>query len=70
MRLSVDYATVLIPNRKGSQMDFYGNPEIKKAYQAGFNDGLTCAVDNAQQFEYINEEQAEELLTELVKEEN
>jgi DNA-directed RNA polymerase subunit F len=51
-------------------MDFYGDPEIKKAYQAGFNDGLTCAVDNAQQFKYIDEEQAEELLTELVKEEN
>jgi hypothetical protein len=47
-------------------MDFYGNPELKKAYQAGFNDGLTCAVDNAQEFKYINEEQAEELLTELV----
>ena len=42
-------------------MDFYGNPEIKKAYQAGFNDGLQCGVDNAREFEYINEEQAEEL---------
>ena len=51
-------------------MDFHGNPEIKKAYQAGFNDGLQCAVDNAREFEYINEEQAEELLTELVKEGN
>jgi hypothetical protein len=68
--LSEDYAIVQSPNRKGSQMDFHGNPEIKKAYQAGFNDGLTCAVDNAQEFKYINEEQAEELLTELVKEEN
>ena len=47
-----------------------GNPEIKKAYQACFNDGLQCGVDNAREFEYINEEQAEELLTELVKEEN
>lgn len=47
-------------------MDFYNNPELKKAYQLGFNDGLTCAVDNAQEFEYINEEQADELLTELV----
>jgi hypothetical protein len=47
-------------------MDFYGNPEIKKAYQAGFNDGLQCGVDNARQFEYITEEQAEDLLTELV----
>jgi DNA-directed RNA polymerase subunit F len=46
--------------------DFYTNPDIKKAYQLGFNDGLQCAVDNAQEFEYINEEQAEELLTELV----
>jgi hypothetical protein len=68
--LSEDYAIVQIPNRKGSQMDFHGNPEIKKAYQAGFNDGLQCGVDNAREFEYINEEQAEELLTELVKEEN
>lgn len=46
--------------------DFYSNPDIKRAYQLGFNDGLTCAVDNAQEFEYITEEQAEELLTELV----
>ena len=53
-----------------SNHEFYTNPEYKKAYQAGFNDGLTCAVDNAQEFKYINEEQAEELLTELVKEEN
>jgi hypothetical protein len=65
-----NYATFALPNRKGSQMDFYGNPEIKKAYQAGFNDGLQCGVDNAREFEYINEEQAEDLLTELVKEEN
>jgi DNA-directed RNA polymerase subunit F len=48
-------------------MDFYNNPELKKAYQMGFNDGLQCAVDNAQEFEYIDEEQAEELLTELVE---
>jgi hypothetical protein len=48
-------------------MDFYGNPEIKKAYQAGFNDGLSCAVTNAQEEEWITEEQAEDLLTELVK---
>jgi hypothetical protein len=66
--LSEDYAIVQIPNRKGSQMDFYGNPEIKKAYQAGFNDGLQCGVDNARQFEYITEEQADDLLTELVLE--
>jgi hypothetical protein len=64
-------ATVKYENReRGSRMDFHGNPEIKKAYQAGFNDGLQCAVDNAREFEYINEEQAEELLTELVKEGN
>lgn len=43
------------------------DPNIKKAYQWGFNDGLACAVDNAQEFEYIDEEQAEELLTELVE---
>ena len=47
--------------------EFYSNPEIKKAYQLGFNDGLQCAVDNAQEFEYITEEQADDLLTELVK---
>jgi len=65
--LSEDYAIVQSPNRKGSQMDFYGNPEIKKAYQAGFNDGLQCGVDNAREFKYITEEQAEDLLTELVE---
>lgn len=48
-------------------MDFYGNTEIKKAYQAGFNDGLQCAVDNAREFEYITEEQADDLLTEQVE---
>ena len=57
--------------KKGDEMDilkdFYSNPELKKAYQLGFNDGLQCAVENAQQFEYIDEEQAEELLTELVE---
>lgn len=48
-------------------MDFYKNPELKKAYQMGFNDGLTCAVDNAKEFEYIDEEQADDLLSELVE---
>ncbi len=43
------------------------DPAIKKAYQWGFNDGLACAVENAQEFEYINDEQADELLTELVE---
>lgn len=43
------------------------NPDIKKAYQWGFNDGLTCGVDNAQEFEYITEEQADDLLSELVE---
>jgi hypothetical protein len=47
-------------------MDFT-NPEFKKAYQLGFNDGLTCAVDNARDFEYIDEEQADDLLSELVE---
>jgi hypothetical protein len=47
-------------------MDFT-NPEFKKAYQLGFNDGLTCAVDNAREFEYIDEEQADDLLSELVE---
>lgn len=43
------------------------DPAIKKAYQLGFNDGLTCAVDNAKEFDYIDEEQADDLLTELVE---
>jgi len=55
--------------RKGCPM--YGldlsDPAIKKAYQWGFNDGLTCAVDNAKEFEYIDEEQADDLLSELVE---
>ena len=59
-----------ITKQKGKSNGLYGNPEIKKAYQAGFNDGLQCGVDNAREFEYITEEQAEDLLTELVKEEN
>jgi hypothetical protein len=46
--------------------EFYSNPDIKKAYQLGFNDGLTCAADNAQEFGYITEDQADELLSELV----
>ena len=50
-----------------SNHEFYTNPEYKKAYQAGFNDGLQCGVDNAREFEYITEEQAEDLLTELVE---
>jgi hypothetical protein len=48
-------------------MDFYGNPEIKKAYQAGFNDGYSSAVSNAQEEEWLTEEQADDLLTELVE---
>jgi hypothetical protein len=43
------------------------DPAIKKAYQLGFNDGLTCAVDNAKEFDYIDEEQAEDLLSEIVE---
>lgn len=43
------------------------DPAIKKAYQWGFNDGLTCAVDNAKEFEYIDEEQADDLLSEIVE---
>lgn len=43
------------------------DPNIKKAYQLGFNDGLTCAVDNAKEFEYIDEDQADDLLSELVE---
>lgn len=48
------------------EIDFYGNPEIKKAYQLGFNDGYSSAVSNAQDEEWITEEQADDLLTELV----
>jgi hypothetical protein len=47
-------------------MDFYGNPEIKKAYQAGFNDGYSSAVSNAKEECGLTEEQADDLLTELV----
>jgi hypothetical protein len=47
--------------------EFYSNPEIKKAYQLGFNDGYSSAVSNAQDEEWITEEQADDLLTELVK---
>lgn len=43
------------------------NPAIKRAYQWGFNEGLHCAVENALQFEFIDDEQAEELLTEETK---
>lgn len=58
-----------LPTERGVQM--YGldltDPAIKKAYQLGFNDGLTCAVDNAKEFDYIDEEQAEDLLSEIVE---
>jgi hypothetical protein len=43
------------------------DPMVKRAYQWGFNDGLASAVDNAQEFEWITEEQADELLTEQVE---
>lgn len=42
------------------------DPAIKKAYQWGFNDGYASAVENAQEECGLTEEQAEELLTELV----
>ena len=37
------------------------------SYQAGFNDGLDCAVSNAIEFDYITEEQADDLLSEKVQ---
>lgn len=40
-----------------------------KSYKAGFNDGLDCAVQNALEFGYITEEQAEDLLSEKTQEE-
>ncbi len=40
------------------------DPAIKKAYQWGFNDGLDCAVQNALESEYIDDEQADDLLSE------
>jgi hypothetical protein len=50
-------------------MDFYGNPEIKKAYQAGFNDGYSSAISNVKEEGLITDEQQVDLLTELVDEE-
>lgn len=47
-------------------MDFT-NPEFKKAYQLGFNDGYQSAVSNAQEECGLTEDQAEDLLTELVE---
>lgn len=46
-------------------MDFT-NPELQRAYQAGFNDGYSSAVSNAQEEHGLTEEQADDLLTELV----
>lgn len=43
------------------------NPDIKRAYQWGFNDGYQSAVTNAQGECGLTEEQADGLLTELVE---
>ena len=45
----------------------FSNPLFKRAYQLGFNAGLHCAVENALQFDYIDETQAEDLLSEEAK---
>lgn len=46
--------------------EFYSNPDIKRAYQLGFNDGYSSAVSNAQEVWGLTEDQADDLLTELV----
>lgn len=42
------------------------DPNIRKAYKWGFNDGYTAAVDNAREEHGLTEDQAGDLLTELV----
>lgn len=48
-------------------IDFHSNPEFLKVYQMGFNDGYSSAVSNAQEECGLTEEQADDLLTELVE---
>lgn len=43
------------------------NPDIKRAYQWGFNDGYQSAVSNAQEEHGLDEDAADDLLTELVE---
>jgi len=43
------------------------DPAIKRAYQLGFNDGYSSAVSNAQEEHGLDEESADDLLTELVE---
>ena len=43
---------------------FYEDPEFRKAMRAQWNDGFLSAVTDAQEFGYITEKQAEDLLTE------
>jgi hypothetical protein len=43
------------------------DPMVKKIYQWGFNDGYSSAVSNAKEECGLTEEQADDLLTELVK---
>lgn len=42
----------------------------KESYQAGFNDGYSSAICNAREAGLIPEDQADDLLTELVQEDN
>lgn len=63
--MSTHSVTISTPIERGT-MDFT-NPEFKKAYQMGFNDGYTSAVANAQEEHGLTEDQADDLLTELVE---
>jgi hypothetical protein len=47
-------------------IDFYGKPEVKEAYQIGFNDGLESVINTALELGYITQEQADDLLSETV----
>ena len=57
---------VLIKRDTQMEMNFT-DPEFKRAYQMGFNDGYSSAVSNAQEECGLTEEQADDLLTELVE---
>lgn len=45
----------------------FTDPNIKKAYQLGFNDGYSSAVSNAEEECGLTEDQVDDLLTELVE---
>jgi len=59
--------TALPSIERGCRMiDFYGKPEVKEAYQIGFNDGLESVINTALELGYITQEQADDLLSETV----